>query len=421
MVNIIRIHHPSGKLFDAYRSFSNTHEKAVFFQSEAFIHLIEKWPEADWVLLLAVREEGFQDPGAHHTPYRPGDIFKDTSRGVIPPSESKSKGSAVEASRITASLLAVVIREQPPDSPLLKPFGGLYNKLTARTIVYGGPLLAETTRLQQELTTGALLKALHQQVRRRSLFTQFRNSYDLSGFIPLFREQGYEYQERLNLLVNTTSHNETWQNISSSRRRQLRQSIKNGASIIKNPGKEQLDAFYAILKDLYDNKVKKPLPGRVFFSALSEISDNKKITHEEALNARADNSVTYGKILLVACDGKIIGGIACVLMPGKCIHEWYVCGLDREYKDRQVYPSVMATWAAIEYATENNIPIFDFMGLGKPGKPYGVRDFKEKFGGTWVNHGRFFRVNQALWYSLAEVGYNTLYFLKRKKQKNGKA
>jgi len=38
----------------------------------------------------------------------------------------------------------------------------------------------------------------------------------------------------------------------------------------------------------------------------------------------------------------------CPILQRKVIYEWYVCGLDREIKD--VYPSILATWAAIDYA-----------------------------------------------------------------------
>ena len=398
-VNIVRVYHPSGTLFDAYRSFSGAHGKAVYFQSEAFIRLIEKWPEADWVLLLAVRDEGLTDPGARSPSYRPGDIFKDRPRNGTSDVASKPGSKSVEPTKIAASLLAVVIREPTPASPLLRPFDGLYRKLTSRTMVYGGPLLGDATRLQQELVTKSLLNALHQQVRKRSLFTQFCNSCDLTDFIPLFREMGYEYRERLNLLADTTSYKEAWQNIPASLQRQLLLSIENGATIINNPDKEQLIAFYNILKDRYDKKVKKPLPGKDFFFALSELSDDDgSAAPGKAPEGEAGRPSPNSKLLLVAHGGRIIGGSACVLMPGSCIHEWYVGGLDSEYKNRQVFPGAMATWAAIEYATGNNIPTFDFMGHGEPDEHSGVKDFKEKFGGRRVNHGRFFRVNSAAWY-----------------------
>jgi len=99
------------------------------------------------------------------------------------------------------------------------------------------------------------------------------------------------------------------------------------------------------------------------------------------------------------------------VLPGKVIYEWYICGLDAEFKN--VYPSILATWAAIDYANKNNIQMFDFMGVGVPGKDYGVREFKSKFGGEMVNFGRFGRVNNKFLYGITEMGFNLLALLKK--------
>ena len=103
---------------------------------------------------------------------------------------------------------------------------------------------------------------------------------------------------------------------------------------------------------------------------------------------------------------QVIGGAACVLLPGRVMHEWYACGLDRDYKQQHIYPSVMATWAAMAYAATHGIPQFDFMGMGQPDIPYGVRTFKKAFGGRWTSHGRLSRINRPLPYSIAELLYN---------------
>ena len=81
----------------------------------------------------------------------------------------------------------------------------------------------------------------------------------------------------------------------------------------------------------------------------------------------------FGKVFLISYEGRIIGGIMCPFFPGKGVYEWYVCGLDEEYKSSGVYPSVLATWAAIDFAMCNDFELFDFMGVGIPGVPYGVR------------------------------------------------
>jgi lipid II:glycine glycyltransferase (peptidoglycan interpeptide bridge formation enzyme) len=64
----------------------------------------------------------------------------------------------------------------------------------------------------------------------------------------------------------------------------------------------------------------------------------------------------------------------------------------------------MATWAAIEYSHQNNIPVFDFMGAGSPKIEYGVREFKSRFGGNMVEYGRFILIFNPLLYHTAKLG-----------------
>jgi lipid II:glycine glycyltransferase (peptidoglycan interpeptide bridge formation enzyme) len=80
--------------------------------------------------------------------------------------------------------------------------------------------------------------------------------------------------------------------------------------------------------------------------------------------------------------------------------------MDRELEE--IYPSVLATWAPIEYAANNGLKYFDFMGAGKPHQDYGVREFKSKFGGDLVNYGRYLRVNQKLYYQIGKIGLEIL-------------
>ena len=120
-----------------------------------------------------------------------------------------------------------------------------------------------------------------------------------------------------------------------------------------------------------------------------------------------------GKILLVKKDNKVIGGIAAPIHNNKSIYELYICGLDQEYKDCS--PSVMATYAAIQYACKNNLKRFDFMGAGKPDDDYGVRSFKEKFGGDLVENGRFIRINNPFLYNLGSMAIRLLSRRKVKK------
>jgi serine/alanine adding enzyme len=203
------------------------------------------------------------------------------------------------------------------------------------------------------------------------------------------------YRERLNLLVSTLSKNEVLNQMSASRRRQIKKGFAAGVCIRPAVSEEEVMKLYGILSLLYKYKVRKPLPGKEFF-----IKFYKQLVQQK-----------HGIIQLVFFNETIIGGVVCPASPGATLSELYVCGLDEAYP--QCYPSVMATWAALSFAVENEILVFDFMGLGKPEVKYGVRDFKLRFGGQVVNYGRFARRNHKVLYMIAEIGYNVMRKLRK--------
>lgn len=279
---------------------------------------------------------------------------------------------------------------------LIKEGDGIKGIFSSRLVVYGGPLITQLhpERIKIcELLIGEMIAI----TGRKAIFSQFRASNDMSEFKHCFKEFGFKWYPRLNLLIDTANKEEVFAKLSGSRKRQIRKSIQNGAYTIEPQSLEQVHDFYVILRELYRLKVKKPLPDFSFFKTFY-------------IKAVKDG---HGKIILVQFEGKIIGGILCPFMPEKSMFEWYVCGLDRIYGNKGIYPSVLATWAAIEFATRHNIRCFDFMGLGKPDENYGVRDFKMRFGGTVVNYGRMIRINQPLMYWISELGYNLLSALKK--------
>ena len=377
---------------------------------------IEKIDRQAWSRFIGSHPQGtvFQSPGMH-------DLFESAAR-----MEPVALACTDENNNILGVLLAVIIRERD----------GIAGYFSKRTVVYGGPLVQvigdEIKKVQEQGSTVArepgspgtqnselrtqnlpehpntnsefdshhitdlLLKALVREVGKRSVFIQFRNFTEQEGLKEVFEKNGFTLNDRLNLLVDTSSLKTVKSHMSESRWRQVRKSLEQGALTREPKNIEEVRVFYDILNDLYKNKVKKPLPGWSFFENFYRLSNN---------------GLNPGVILLVEYEGKIIGGILCPVTAGKVIYEWYVCGLDREY--RHVYPSVLATWAAIEYAISNNIPQFDFMGVGLPHRPYGVREFKKRFGGSMVNYGRFSRINNKTLYNIAELGYNVLAVMKK--------
>lgn len=280
--------------------------------------------------------------------------------------------------KVQGVLLAVIIKE----------YSGWKGRLSSRTIVYGGPLVEETNR---KALINEFLNALHQKLSKKAVYVQFRNFVELPvEDREVFESYGYQFHDRLNLLVKTNDRTETERHISKSKLRQIKKGFESG-SVIRPPADlEEVLVFYELLKDIYQNRVRKPLPDQTFFEEFYEMSKTGKL----------------GMIRLVLFQDRIIGGVLSPVTKGKNIYEWYVFGLDELYKKN--YPSIMATWAPIEYALDNQLDHFDFMGLGTPSKPYGVRDFKLHFGKNTTNPGRFSKINNKFLYLITEFSYNIL-------------
>jgi lipid II:glycine glycyltransferase (peptidoglycan interpeptide bridge formation enzyme) len=163
-------------------------------------------------------------------------------------------------------------------------------------------------------------------------------------------------------------------------------SFRDGSVIVNNPTIEQVRSYYTILADLYKTKVKLPLFPLKFFEKLYELESSR--------------------FLLVEYNGEIFGGTVCVCLQNKTMFEWFVCGKDGVVKN--IFPSEVATYAGLQCSVDDNCAKFDMMGAGSPNVKYGVRDFKAKFGGQLVEHGRYLCVLNKLSYSLGKLGVKLL-------------
>lgn len=249
---------------------------------------------------------------------------------------------------------------------------------TARAIVVGGPLLDENI---SESALTMLLQTVKKQ-QGEAIYIETRNLHDYSRWKTVFKANGFAYQPHLNIQVACNAMH----TMSEQRQRQVKKAIKNGAEICEASSEQEIRDWYQILRQLYRQKVRTPLWSEAFFLQFYRSG--------------------VGNYLLVKYEGEVIGGMVCPIFAGKAIYEWYVCGLDEVYREQ--YPSVMATYAAIEYAKQNGLPVFDFMGAGVPDQPYGVRDFKMEFGGEMVEHGRYLHIRKPLLYKIGKLGVRIL-------------
>lgn len=259
---------------------------------------------------------------------------------------------------------------------------GVKSWLSRRLIVWGGPLLIENSLSEKQELARKLLNEMLKHAQGNAIFIEFRNFFDTSHLQSVFEAAGFTYKPHLNYLVKTDDAAAVKKRMSSNRTRQIKSSLKLGATIAEPESEQEVLDFYQILQKLYKEKVKKPLPPANLFL---------KFWHSK-----------LAKVFLVKFEGKVVGGITCPIYRDKVIYEWYVCGEDGIQKG--LHPSVLATWAPIEYGLENGFDHFDFMGAGKPEEDYGVRDFKARFGGDEVCFGRYECVLNKTLYRIGKVG-----------------
>lgn len=270
---------------------------------------------------------------------------------------------AIEEGKTLKGLISCLIQREG---------GTLKRRLTSRAIINGGPLLADNI---SDEALGSLLNATIQMLKKQCIYIETRNLNDYSCWRNIFEASGFDYLPHYNFHIDTTDANQVDKRIDKSRRRRIRRAIENGATITNES--HHLPAFYQILYNLYHAKIHKPLPPYCMFEQLAQ--------------------TPFAHYFFVLNQQKeVIGGQLILMLENRIAYAWYCCGLDKEYHD--LYPSIMANYAAIRYAAENGFTCYDMMGAGSPKEDYGVRDFKAQFGGTLVEHGRFIKVNKPLIY-----------------------
>jgi serine/alanine adding enzyme len=288
--------------------------------------------------------------------------------------QQSARAFAVSSQKEIKALVVIAVHQE-------KGIKGFFSR---RAIIYGGPLLSDLESAQ------LLLNTIEKYLKGKVIYIETRNAYDFSNFTTIFHDCGWKFSPWLNYIMDIQTADSIAKNMSASRMRQIKKAQKSGVTWEIANDIESVKIFYNLLCELYEKKIKKPLMPWIFFEKFFKLK--------------------LGLYLVVKYNNQIIGGIMCPILKNERIYEWYICGMDQEF--RESYPSVMATWAAIAYGLENNIPVFDFMGAGSPDDQYGVRDFKARFGGEEVNHGRYIKIMNPSLYQLGKWGLFLLSKLK---------
>ena len=352
----------------------------------------EQIDREEWSRLVASSATGtwFQTPEAYSFYASQPDLFQPFVVAISNEAPLSEAQHSINPSLQT--LRAVCVGYVTVEKNPIKQF------FTRRAIILGGPALADDATNEE---VEALMKAVKEKLSfthslihsfiHSPIYIETRNFNDYSRWKGAFEKEGFNYQPHLNFHVHTDQPWDTIEtNIGKHRKKYIRLSFRDGATIEENPTIDQVRAYYDILLDLYRTKVKMPLQPWSFFEKLYYCRDCK--------------------YLLILYNGQVVGGSICMLLPGHGVYEWYACGKDGVFKN--IHPSSVTKYAGMKYACDNGYAIFDMMGAGKPKEEYGVRDFKAEFGGELVEHGRFLCITKPLLYNIGVLGVSILKKLK---------
>lgn len=235
--------------------------------------------------------------------------------------------------------------------------------LSRRAVIMGGVMVSDTISDEVYRRLMAAIKEQTSDV----IYVEIRNLCDHSAWRGVVAQDGWQYMPHLNIRIDTSNAQAAISRIGKSKRRRIESSVQKGVRVVEHPTMAQVREYYDVLRDLYIQRVHKPLPSWGTWERLY-----------------ASDMCRY---ILIEHEGRIIGGSVCVLWEGKVMYEWYACG--RDDQRRVISPASLTKYAEIQLAERLGIAQLDLMGAGRPDEKYGVRDFKAEFGGEMVEYGRY--------------------------------
>ncbi|MEX2315982.1 MAG: GNAT family N-acetyltransferase [Pirellulales bacterium] len=273
---------------------------------------------------------------------------------------------------ILALLVAVRVQTLPD------PFG----RVSSRSILYAEPLCHDDPVSIEALTA---LVAIHDRfMRHRVLFTEVRPLFASGPERTALERCGYCYSDYLNYLIDLSQPLDAlWTNMRKSARRGVRQCDRRGFHMREVDAPDGIGMLYRFLKLSYGNSRVPLADSSLFEAAFRELHSQGMMK----LFATYDGDRPVAMDSLLNYKGRSLA--------------WYG-GLERL---TGVSPFDYLQWYEIVWAAEQGAAIYDFGGAGWPDEPYGVREFKAKFGGELVCYGRYRKVYSPWKMALAERAY----------------
>lgn len=274
-----------------------------------------------------------------------------------------------DESHAVIAVLSGVIQYQLP-SP--------FKNFTSRCIVMGGPLVKNNDPALLKI----ILEAFDKYIRSEAIYTQFRNLFDIGYASEAFAGLHYSYSAHLNFLVDLTRPEEAlWKDIHKQKRYEIKRTGREGLTFRAITTTAELKTSYELLGRIY-SRIKLPVfPFQVFEKAFTVLLPKKM-------------AAFFGAYL----GDELIATMYTLCYNGR-IYDYFA---GAEYTHNNKYPNSLIPWEVMLWGKSNGMTLFDWGGAGKPDVPYGVRDYKEKFGGQLVNFGRYEKIHKPILFQMAK-------------------
>jgi len=256
----------------------------------------------------------------------------------------------------------------------------MFSSLSRRVIVYGGPLVSPDAGSRD---ISGFMAAFDEMNTKTCAFSEVRNIHDMSAVFQSISH--YRFVDHLNYLIDLQQPEDAiWKKINRQRKQNIRRAEQSGVTVEEITHAGKIPVLYHMLEETY-RRVHVPLADiSLFHSAFHELVPEG-----------------FAKFLLAKYEDRYVGALA-TLLYRDTIYGWYAGIADDA---STLYPVSLLVWHILRWGRENGYRTFDFGGAGHPKIPYGVREFKKRFGGEQVNYGRYIHVYSPLRMKFFQAGF----------------
>lgn len=260
--------------------------------------------------------------------------------------------------------------------------GVLARWATARSIIIGGPLVENDDPGITSILIEEYVKALPKYV----IYSEIRPVYSLQNLEAALLSSSFKREGHYNLFLDIHHDPQVlWEHLHKERRRNILQAQNKGLQFREVTSNEEIKRVSELIDLTYKRK-KVPLSYLDIFESLQETLGDQ--VHFFA--AFLDNEMIAGQVRL--CYKNLV-------------YAWFAGSNDEYFKFR---PNDFLMWNVICWSHKRGYSVFDFGGGGKPGVPYGVRDYKLKYGCEMEDWGRFVRIHKPFLYKVGTLGVKML-------------